>query len=110
MMEKSATSTRNLGLGKEVADEIEAMPIDATKLKPNRYPERVLSVSIKNRRRGARGKRAARRRLIGIVTVSSLRNLFQSTLVSIDPGSIMILSPIIFILLLLSSSFHDRYD
>ena len=89
MQEKSATSSKQFGLGK-VADDIESMPIDPTTLKPNRYPERVLTKNDtkkkKNRRRGARGKRAARRRLIGIVTVSALRNLFESTLVAIDPG------------------------
>jgi len=88
MQEKSATSSKQFGLGK-VADDIESMPIDPTTLKPNRYPERVLTkndTKKKNRRRGARGKRAARRRLIGIVTVSALRNLFESTLVAIDPG------------------------
>ena len=43
-------------------------------------------VGLDAQRRGARGKRAARRRLIGVVTVSALRNLFRSILISIDPG------------------------
>ena len=78
-LKKPQTASSTFGLGSTTAASIAAAPIDVTLLPPNLYYERSFSTPT--------SAKPSARRLLGVCSLRTLRNLFQHLLLTIDTGN-----------------------
>lgn len=93
MNTKTTTSSADFGLGSDVVKSLEEAPLDVTQLQRGLYHERCFSKKDEKKRKSKtttkkkkEKNRRGRRRLVGVATLSSLRNLFRRLLIAIDTG------------------------